>query len=64
MLNKIDEFYDQYLNCEQGRIKNISQEVFKRLYKPLYLPLLALLTCLLILKSKEDVNYNLYKFLI
>ena len=61
-LNKIDKFYDQYLNCEQGRIKNISQEVFKRLYKPLYLPLLDLLTCLLILKSKEDINYSLYKF--
>ena len=40
----------------------ITQEFLKRFYKPLYLPLLALLTCLLIFKSKESTNYNYFKF--
>ena len=42
-------------------IKNIKQEVFKRFYKPIYFPLLALISCLLIFKSKESVKYNRYR---
>jgi len=31
---------------------------------PLYIPLIALITCLLILRSKEDRDYEFFKLLI
>ena len=59
---KIKEFKAEYLICEPQSIDNIKQEFFKRLYKPIYFPLLALLSSLLILRSKENKNYNRFKF--
>ena len=56
------EFKAEYLICEPQSIDNIKQEFFKRLYKPIYFPLLALLSSLLILRSKENKNYNRFKF--
>ena len=58
---KIKEFNDEYLNCEEGNMKPVAQEVSKRLFKPMYIPLLALLTSLIILKTKEDIRYDRYK---
>ena len=55
--NKIKNFI-----CQKESIKIIKQEVLKRFYKPIYFPLLALLSCLLIFKSKENANYNYFKF--
>ena len=55
--NKIKNFI-----CKKESIKIIKQEALKRFYKPIYFPLLALLSCLLIFKSKESVNYNYFKF--
>ena len=60
-LKKLDEFDSEYLRCTESNIKNVAQEVLKRLYKPMYIPLIGLLTCLLILRSKEDSGYNTYK---
>jgi len=63
--NKLNEFkYMTILGCNSNAVKNIKQEVFKRLYMPIYIPLIALMTCLLILKSKEDKTYRSLKFLI
>jgi lipopolysaccharide export LptBFGC system permease protein LptF len=39
----------------------IKQEFLKRFYKPLYLPLLSLISCLLILKSKENDDFDKFK---
>ena len=62
--NRENEFYNEFLSCKKENLKSITQEVFKRVYKPIYIPLLALLTCLIILKSKEDINYNFFKTLL
>tara|TARA_B100000963_G_scaffold361275_1_gene395889 strand:+ start:1688 stop:2833 length:1146 start_codon:yes stop_codon:yes gene_type:complete len=40
----------------------ISQEFFSRIFKPLYLPLLALISGLLLIKSKNSQSYSNYKF--
>jgi len=43
--------------CEKNVFKEIKQELLKRLFKPIYLPLIALITCFLIISSKNKVNY-------
>ena len=48
--------------CEKSNLKNIKQELLKRIYLPLYLPLLALVACFLILKSKDASEYTNFKF--
>ena len=40
----------------------ISQEFFSRVFKPLYLPLLALISGLLLIKSKNSQTFTNYKF--
>jgi len=59
---KINEFNKKNFICKSQSIGLITQEFLKRFYKPIYFPLLALLTCLLIFKSKESTNYNHFKF--
>ena len=46
--------------CDKG-IKNVSEELLKRLYLPLYLPIITLIGCLMILKTKEEKSYGRYK---
>ena len=58
---KIKEFKAPYLRCTPNSLAIIKQEFLKRFYKPIYFPLLALLSCLLVLKSKENENYNSFK---
>ena len=58
---RINEFVAEYLQCKQESIKDIKTEFLKRFYKPVYLPLIALMCCLLILKSKESDSYNKFK---
>ena len=60
-LKKKEKFKASYLRCNDQSIKNIRQEFLKRFYKPFYLPLLALISCLLMLKSKESINYDSFK---
>jgi len=62
--NEIDKFSHPDLGCSLNSIKNIKQEFLKRIYMPLYIPLIALITCLLILKSKENKDYEFFKLLI
>ena len=50
--------------CESSSLKNISEELLKRLYLPLYLPLISLIGCLLILKTKEEKLFGNYKIFI
>ena len=59
--NEKEKFKAEYLRCNDQSVKNIKQEFLKRFYKPFYLPLLALISCLLMLKSKESNNYNRFK---
>tara|TARA_B100000787_G_C16197897_1_gene302300 strand:+ start:595 stop:1728 length:1134 start_codon:yes stop_codon:yes gene_type:complete len=50
--------------CDKKNLSNVSQELFKRIYLPLYIPLITLISCLLILKSKEQKIFNNYKLTI
>ena len=54
--------YFKDMNCEKSYLKNIKQEILKRIYLPLYLPLFALVACFLILKSKDTHEYTSFKF--
>ena len=49
---------------EPKQLNNISQEVFSRIFKPLYLPLLAIVSALLLIKSKNSIGYSRYKIII
>ena len=63
LLNKNIKFlYSKNMICEKGYLKNIKQELLKRICLPLYLPLLALIACFLILKSKNHHEYSNFKF--
>ena len=44
-------------NCSYQNIHNIYKEIYKRTIIPLYIPLLMLLPLLLIISSKESLNY-------
>ena len=57
----LNEFQSDELLCNDNFINNVKQEFLKRFYKPIYIPLLALASCLLIISSKESVNYNRFK---
>jgi lipopolysaccharide export system permease protein len=60
--DKIAEFDEsKFLQCKNESMNAIKQEFLKRFYKPIYLPLLSLISCLLILKSKENDNFDKFK---
>ena len=59
---KLNEFYDKYIKCEPRLMNSLLQELLKRFFKPIYFPLIGLTCGLLILKSKESINYNKFKF--
>ncbi|WP_075482401.1 LptF/LptG family permease [Candidatus Pelagibacter communis] len=42
-------------------LDNIAQEVLSRIFKSLYIPLLGLISCLLIIKTKNSSGYSKYK---
>ena len=63
LLNKNIKFlYSENMICKKSYLKNIKQELLKRIYLPFYLPLLALIACFLVLKSKNNHEYSNFKF--
>jgi lipopolysaccharide export system permease protein len=54
-------FKNETIICDKSSIDNTLQEFLKRFYKPIYLPLIALISSLLLIKSKESRNYKFYK---
>ena len=62
--NFLQENTQFVFRCEDTKVQKnkISQELFSRTFKPFYIPLLALIACFLLLKSKNSVGYNNYKF--
>ena len=63
MLGDNNEFGFQ-CSHEVKQLNNISQEVFSRIFKPLYIPLLAIVSALLLIKSKNSIGYSRYKVII
>ncbi|MDA8997398.1 LptF/LptG family permease [bacterium] len=60
--DEINKFRAEYLQCKQKTMNDIQQEFLKRTYKPIYLPLIALMCGLIIIRSKENNNYNKFNF--
>jgi len=51
-------------SCNANNMQVFYGEFFKRFYMPLFIPLLALISSLLVLRSKDDFKYNSYKNII
>ena len=49
------------LNCNSNFLKNIYQELFKRMYLPVYIALVGLIASLILLKSKNTQGYFSFK---
>ena len=49
-------------NCRIKNIRNIYQELYSRIFLPFYNVLLVMISLLLILKSKNDLTFNKYKY--
>ncbi len=60
---KIDKSFEVE-NCREDNIDNIIKELYKRIVIPLYIPVLIMISLLLILRSKENINYPRYRILI
>jgi len=54
----------QVENCKEENINNILKELYKRIIIPFYIPVLILISLLLIIRSKENINYTKYRLLI
>ena len=52
------------VSCDRNNMQVFYEEFFKRFYMPLYIPLLALISSLVVLRSKDDFKYNSYKNII
>ena len=48
----------QSFKCGDNLTKEIKKELLKRIYKPIYIPLITLICCLLIISSKNKLNYK------
>jgi len=52
------------LTCQKGFLKNLVQELLQRIYMPLNILLMALISSLLVLKSKNTPNYPTFKTIV
>ena len=60
MLDDKNEFSFQ-CSHDPKQLDNISQEFFSRIFKPLYIPLLAIISSLLLIRSKNSIGYAKFK---
>ena len=59
---KYNKTYNTRLfRCESGVIDSVSKEMYKRSVLPFYILIVALVACLLVIKSKNDFNYSRFK---
>ncbi len=63
-LLEINKIKNIVRNCEYKNLNNIIAELYKRIVIPLYLPALMLISLLLIIQSKEKINYSKYRLII
>ena len=59
--NKSNKFIQ---NCTVENLDNVFKEVYKRFLVPTYIPILILISLILIIKSKENINYTKYRFFV
>ena len=63
-IDRIKQIKKEIRNCDLQNLDNIISELYKRFVIPLYIPVLMLITMLLIIQSKEKVNYSKYRLFI
>ena len=65
-LNKNKEVIirDDDFACQISIKKEITQELFKRFYKPIYIPIISILSCYLIILSKNNNGYRIKKLIL
>ena len=51
-------------NCTSENLDNVFKEIYKRFLVPVYIPILILVSLILIIKSKENINYTRYRLFI
>ena len=51
-------------NCTFANLDNIFKELYKRFIIPTYIPILMLISLMLLIRSKENINYAKYRILI
>jgi len=62
--NLEEKLFLKNLTCERNFLTSLVQELFKRIYLPFYIVLMALISSLLILKSKNVPRYSTFKILV
>ena len=53
---------EREFNCQKSLKKKLIEELYKRIVLPFFIPLLGIISCFIILKSKNNFNYNYFKF--
>ena len=48
-------------NCTKENLDNVFKEIYKRLLVPMYIPSLILCALILIIYSKENINYTKFR---
>ena len=51
-------------NCTIENLDNVFKEIYKRFLVPTYIPILILISLILIIKSKENINYTRYRIFV
>ena len=51
-------------NCTEENLDNVFKEVYKRLLVPLYIPSLILCALILVIYSKENINYTKFRIFV
>ena len=59
-----EKIKEKVRNCEVKNLDNIITEIYKRLTIPFYIPTLMLVSLMLIIHSKEKINYSNYRIII
>ena len=54
---------NQIINCASGNEINMLKEIYKRIIVPMYIPILMLVPYIMILSSKEKINYARLKLI-
>ena len=64
LLEKKEAVYLPVENCKLENLDNIFKELYKRFIIPLYIPIIILTSLLILLKSKENVDFYKYRIFI
>ena len=63
-INNNNGFATKTFVCDSTSITPTTQELFKRTIIPFYILIVVFVASLLIIKSKNEKNYNIFKYLI